>query len=121
MAVFVVTQADRDAEAYNTRVILSSTIIVLVLSNVSYVLRLIARRMQGQKLQADDYIMGLALPFSYIPAVCMFYGTLAFPRIKIRKLTAFPGLTVGLGKHVQQVSASDLKKFNIVSILQSSK
>jgi hypothetical protein len=119
MAVFVVTQADRDAEAYNTRIILASTIIVLVISNVSYVLRLIARRMQNQKLQADDYIMGLALPFSYVPAVCMFYGTsTSFSRIQREKLTPFSGLTVGLGKHVQQVSAPELKKFNIVSILQ---
>jgi hypothetical protein len=83
MAVFVVTQADLDAEAYNTRIILASTIVVLIISNVSYVLRLIARRMQNQKLQADDYIMGLALPFSYVPAVCMFYGTsTAFSRIQ---------------------------------------
>jgi len=27
-------------------------------------LRLVARRMQSQRLQADDYFMGLALPFS---------------------------------------------------------
>jgi len=90
MAVFVPTQADLDAEAYNTRIILASTIIVLVISNVSYVLRLIARRMQNQKLQADDYIMGLALPFSYVPAVCMFYGkSAAFSRIERKKLTPF--------------------------------
>ena len=90
MAVFVVTQADLDAEAYNTRIILASTIIVLIISNVSYVLRLIARRMQNQKLQADDYIMGLALPFSYVPAVCMFYGkSIAFSRIERKKLTPF--------------------------------
>jgi hypothetical protein len=42
--------------------------------------------------------MGLALPFSYIPAVCLLYG-----------------LTVGLGEHVKNVSKADLKKFNIVS------
>jgi hypothetical protein len=37
------------------------------------------------------------------------------------KANTILGLTVGLGKHVQQVSAPELKKFNIVSILQFSK
>jgi hypothetical protein len=83
---------------YNRRVVLASTIIVLFFSNGSYILRLLARRMQNQRLQLDDYLMGLALPFSYIPAVCLLYG-----------------LTVGLGEHVKDVSKVDLRKFNIVS------
>jgi hypothetical protein len=83
---------------YNKRVVLASTILVLFFSNGSYILRLLARRKQNQRLQLDDYLMGLALPFSYIPAVCLLYG-----------------LTVGLGEHVQNVSKPDLKKFNIVS------
>lgn len=55
---------DPEAVAYNRRVVLAATITVLVLSNASYVLRIVARRMQHQRLQADDYFMGLALPFS---------------------------------------------------------
>jgi hypothetical protein len=55
---------DPGAVEYNRRIILAATITVLVLSNASYVLRLVARRMQHQRLQADDYFMGLALPFS---------------------------------------------------------
>jgi hypothetical protein len=55
---------DPDVVAYNRRIVLSSTITVLVISNTSYILRLLARRKQHQKLQWDDYIMGLALPFS---------------------------------------------------------
>jgi hypothetical protein len=55
---------DPDVVAYNRRIVLSSTISVLVISNTSYILRLIARRKQNQRLQWDDYIMGLALPFS---------------------------------------------------------
>jgi len=55
---------DPDVVAYNRRIVLSSTISVLIISNASYILRLIARRKQNQRLQLDDYIMGLALPFS---------------------------------------------------------
>jgi len=55
---------DPGAVEYNRRIILAATITVLVLSNASYVLRLVARRMQHQRLQADYYFMGLALPFS---------------------------------------------------------
>jgi hypothetical protein len=55
---------DPGAVEYNRRIILAATITVLVLSNASYVLRLVARRIQHQRLQADDYFMGLALPFS---------------------------------------------------------
>ncbi|KAN0092112.1 hypothetical protein V8E51_017959 [Hyaloscypha variabilis] len=87
---------DPGAVEYNRRIILAATITVLVLSNASYVLRLVARRMQHQRLQADDYFMGLALPFSYIPAVCLLYG-----------------LTCGLGEHEVNVSKTDLRKFNI--------
>jgi hypothetical protein len=59
---------------YNRRVVIASTIVVLVFSNISYVLRLWARRLQNQRLQLDDYLMGVALPFSYVPAVCLLYG-----------------------------------------------
>lgn len=89
---------ESDQVEYNKRVVLASTIIVLFFSNGSYILRLLARRMQNQRLQLDDYLMGLALPFSYIPAVCLLYG-----------------LTVGLGEHVKDVSKADQRKFNIVS------
>ena len=101
MAVIFAAMAitlESDAVDYNKRVVLASTIVVLFFSNGSYILRLLARRKQNQKLQLDDYLMGLALPFSYIPAVCLLYG-----------------LTVGLGEHVKNVSKADLKKFNIVS------
>lgn len=94
---------ESDQVEYNKRVVLASTIVVLFFSNASYILRLLARRKQNQKFQLDDYLMGLALPFSYIPAVCLLYG-----------------LTVGLGEHVKNVSKADLKKFNIVRITQLS-
>jgi len=55
---------DPAAIEYNRRIVLAATITVLVLSNISYVLRLVARRIQHQRLQADDIFMGLALPFS---------------------------------------------------------
>lgn len=65
---------ESDQAGYNKRVVLASTIIVLFFSNVSYILRLLARRKTHQRLQLDDYLMGLALPFSYIPAGCLLYG-----------------------------------------------
>jgi hypothetical protein len=63
-ATKVIPIVDPEAVAYNRRIVLAATITVLVLSNASYILRLIARRMQHQRLQADDVFMGLALPFS---------------------------------------------------------
>jgi hypothetical protein len=65
---------ESNAASYNQKVVIASTIVVLFCSNVSYILRLLARRKQNQKLQLDDYLMGASLPFSYIPAVCLFYG-----------------------------------------------
>jgi hypothetical protein len=60
----VIPIVDPETVAYNRRIVLAATITVLVLSNASYILRLVARRMQHQRLQADDVFMGLALPFS---------------------------------------------------------
>jgi hypothetical protein len=60
----VIPIVDPEAVAYNRRIVLAATITVLVLSNASYILRLVSRRMQHQRLQADDVFMGLALPFS---------------------------------------------------------
>lgn len=65
---------DPEAVAYNQRIILASTITVFVLSNGSYVARLYAKKMTGARFQAEDWVMGLALPFSYIPAACLLYG-----------------------------------------------
>lgn len=55
---------------------LVSTIVVLIISNGSYALRIWARKKANQRLQMDDWMMACALPFSYIPAVCLLYGTL---------------------------------------------
>ncbi|CZR55842.1 uncharacterized protein PAC_05730 [Phialocephala subalpina] len=92
----VLPSADDPAVAYNKRVVLASTIVVFIVSNGSYIARLFARKKTGARFQADDWIMGLALPFSYIPAACLLYG-----------------LTVGFGEHEANVSKVDLKKFNI--------
>lgn len=70
----VLPSADDPAVAYNKRVVLASTIVVFILSNGSYVARLFARKKSGGRFQVEDWIMGLALPFSYIPAACLFYG-----------------------------------------------
>ena len=112
------TPSGADAVAYNKRVVLASTVTVLIISTGSYVLRLCARRKSGQKFQWDDYMMGLALPFSYIPAVCLLYGeppNIILPVNMEYRPDILIGLTVGLGEHVSSVSKSDLKKFNIVS------
>lgn len=65
---------DPAAVAYNRRVVLATTIVVFLVSNGSYVARLYARKMTGARYQAEDWVMGLALPFSYIPAACLLYG-----------------------------------------------
>jgi hypothetical protein len=109
---------ESDAASYNQRVVIVSTTLVLIFSNGSYILRLLARRKQNQKLQLDDYLMGLALPFSYIPAICLLYGeSKGFTWISKdpSKKPIYLGLTVGLGKHISDVvPKSDVEKFNIV-------
>jgi len=70
----VLPSADDPAVAYNKRVVLASTIVVFIVSNGSYIARLFARKKTGARFQADDWVMGLALPFSYIPAACLLYG-----------------------------------------------
>lgn len=79
----VLPSADDPAVAYNKRVVLASTIVVFLVSNGSYIARLYARIKSGVRIQADDWIMGLALPFSYIPAACLFYGLLFLEGNKI--------------------------------------
>ena len=70
----VLLPSDEDpAVKHNRNTILVAVTLVLIISNFSYALRIWARKQNGQ-LGWDDYIMGLALPFSYIPAVCMYYG-----------------------------------------------
>lgn len=64
-----------DPDVENKRnAVLVSTILVLIISNGSYILRMLARVKMNQSFQWDDYLMGLALPFSYVPAVCLLYG-----------------------------------------------
>lgn len=65
---------DPDAVAYNFRIVIASVSTVFFVSATSYILRIIARKKVGLKLQADDWIMGLAFPFSWIPAACVLYG-----------------------------------------------
>ena len=47
-----------------------STSIVLALAILSYVLRIGARKKSGQKLELDDWLMGLGLLISIEPAIC---------------------------------------------------
>lgn len=65
--------APSDVEGRKASVIIATTL-VLVASIVSYALRLWARKLSSQKFMPEDYVMGLALPFSFIPAVCLLYG-----------------------------------------------
>ena len=46
-----------------------STTLILVLSICSYAIRLWARRLSRQPLKVDDYLMGVGLLLSFIPAV----------------------------------------------------
>jgi hypothetical protein len=73
--MFPASSEDHEVQAKRVSVVIAVTI-VLVVSNVSYALRIWARKRQAQSLEWDDYIMGLALPFSYIPAACLYYGEL---------------------------------------------
>lgn len=67
---------DPAAIAYNTRITIAAVATVFIVSVTSYILRVVSRRKLGLKLQAEDWIMGLALPLSWIPAGCLLYGAL---------------------------------------------
>jgi hypothetical protein len=47
-----------------------STSIVLALAILSYILRLWARKRSFQKLQVDDWLMGVGLLITFEPAIC---------------------------------------------------
>lgn len=112
----VALPSDQDPEVEaRKRSVLISTTIVLIVSTGSYILRLWARKKQAVKLQWDDYFMGMALPFSYIPAACMYYGKLRlFLAHCVLSTDNEAGLSVGLGQHAVNVSKEDRVKFSIV-------
>lgn len=61
---------DNPAEVYHIRAFAyASTTVVLVLSILSYVLRIGARRKSGQPLKWDDHLMGIGLFISLLPAI----------------------------------------------------
>jgi hypothetical protein len=62
-----------DVKGKRTLVVVTA-ILMIVLSHVSYVLRLMAKRQTVARIQAEDWLMGLALFFSYGSLVCQFYG-----------------------------------------------
>jgi hypothetical protein len=90
----VIPIVDPGAVEYNRRIVLAATITVLVFSNTSFILRLIARRMQHQRLQADDYFMGLALPFSKLTGQCSYCNAISYTsledNISLEQLTFKP-------------------------------
>ncbi len=61
---------DNPTDVYNRRAFAyASTTVVLVLSVISYILRIGARRKSGQKLKWDDWLMGIGLLISFLPAI----------------------------------------------------
>ncbi|KAM3084097.1 hypothetical protein ACMFMG_001797 [Clarireedia jacksonii] len=76
--------------------VLVTAILMIVLSHVSYVLRLLAKRQTLARIQAEDWMMGFALIFSYGSLVCQFYG-----------------LSVGLGDHQVNVSKENQKRLSL--------
>jgi hypothetical protein len=61
---------DNPDDVYNRRAFaLSATTVVLFISIATYVLRIMARKKQAQALKADDWLMGVGLLISFIPAV----------------------------------------------------
>lgn len=46
------------------------TTIILILSILTYALRLYCRRKTGQGVKLDDYLMGVGLTISIMPAIC---------------------------------------------------
>jgi hypothetical protein len=61
---------DDPNDVYNRRAFAySSTTVVLVLSILSYILRIGARKKSGQPLKADDWLMGVGLFISFLPAI----------------------------------------------------
>ncbi|KAF7956131.1 hypothetical protein EAE96_005051 [Botrytis aclada] len=75
--------------------VLVSTIFLLVLSIVSFVLRIFAKLYTVARIQYEDWFMGVALLFSLGTPICELYG-----------------LSVGLGEHQINVSVDDKKRLS---------
>jgi hypothetical protein len=61
---------DNPKDVYNRRAFAyAATTVVLVLSILSYAMRIAARRKSGQPLKWDDFLMGIGLFISFLPAI----------------------------------------------------
>jgi hypothetical protein len=64
---------DIPSDVYNKQMFaLVPTLIILVLSIVTYGLRVFCRHKTGQRLGWDDWLMGIGLLISIEPAICEF-------------------------------------------------
>lgn len=93
-----------------------STTLVLVLSICSYFMRLWARRLSGQRLKADDYLMAVGLLLSLIPAiseyVCKYKSSHFVTKSDLQVLAN------GLGHHIWNVSKKE--KYHFARVRASS-
>ncbi|AEO66486.1 uncharacterized protein THITE_2114613 [Thermothielavioides terrestris NRRL 8126] len=91
--------ADDPDDVYNRRMFgLVPTTIVLVLSIVTYGLRIYCRRKTGQGVKWDDILMGIGTVISFEPAICEYLL-----------------LANGLGHHICHVPADQSKRFAVIS------
>lgn len=64
---------DDPYDVYSRRIFaLVPTIIILVLSILTYGLRVYCRKKTGQGIRSDDILMGIGLFISFEPAICEF-------------------------------------------------
>jgi hypothetical protein len=73
---------DNPTDVYNRRAFAyASTTVVLALSIISYILRIGARRKSGQPLKWDDFLMGVGLFISFLPAACEYVCKYSIPEL----------------------------------------
>ena len=109
---------DDPAEVHSRRMFaLIPTTIILILSILTYALRLYCRKKTGQRLGWDDILMGCGLLISFEPAICEYlcrHRELQ-PTCQRFNSDGFPVLHNGLGHHNCHVPEEQQRRFAVVS------
>ena len=71
----MVVQLDNFSPDQKRIYVITTCTIGLVLSNVTFALRVWAKLITIKKIHLEDWVMLVGLLLSYAVAVCMFYGT----------------------------------------------
>ena len=106
---------DPDDVRYRQLFAIVPAIVIMVLSTLTFGLRLFCRRKTGQKLWWDDYLMGAGLIISFMPSICEFFCKLNIREVRSIPSNSFAVVQDGLGHHICNIPAAERAHFARVS------